>query len=61
MEICQQNDYFGLAFDIICKFREMEDKKYMFLYFTDNVVDSWSHLTPIFARAHHPDGGQTES
>ena len=30
MEICQQNDHFGLAFDIICKFREMEEKKYIF-------------------------------
>ena len=39
----------------------MEEKKYIFVYFTDNVVDSWSHLTPIFASAYHPDGGRTES
>ena len=39
----------------------MEEKKYIFVCFTDNVVDSLSHLTPIFARAYHPDGGRTES
>ena len=38
----------------------MEEKKYIFVCFTDNVVDSWSQLTPIFARAHNPDGGRTE-
>ena len=36
----QQNDHFGLAFDIMCKFREMEEKKYIFVCFADNVVDS---------------------
>ena len=25
----------------------MEENKYIFVCFTDNVVDSWSHLTPI--------------
>ena len=39
----------------------MEEKKYIFVCFTDNVVDSWYHLTPIFARAYHPVGGRTES
>ena len=39
----------------------MEEMKYLFVYFTDNVVDSWSHLTPIFASAYHPNGGRTES
>ena len=34
----------------------MKETKYIFVCFADNVVDSWSHLTPIFARAHHPGG-----
>ena len=32
-EICQQNDHLGLVFDIICKFCEMEEKKYIFCVF----------------------------
>ena len=45
----------------MCKFREMEEKKYIFVCFADNAVDSWSHLMPIFARAYHADGGRTDS
>ena len=60
-KFAKQDDNFGLVFDIICKFCEMEETKYTFVCLADNVVDLWSHLTPILARAYHPDGGRAES